>query len=73
MVVPEHFVIRIPPGADLAATVPLLCTGVTTFSPMQHWKLSAGQRVGVTGLGGLGHIAVRLAATRKADVTAFTT
>ena len=73
MVVPEHFVIHIPPGADLAATAPLLCAGITTFSPMQHWKLSAGQRVGVIGLGGLGHIAVKLAVARKADVTVFTT
>jgi uncharacterized zinc-type alcohol dehydrogenase-like protein len=73
MVVPEHFVIRIPPGVDLAATAPLLCAGITTFSPMQHWKLSAGQRVGVVGLGGLGHMAVKLAAARKADVTVFTT
>jgi len=73
IVVTEHFVIRIPPGADLAATAPLLCAGITTFSPMQHWKLAGGQRVGVIGLGGLGHMAVRLAAARKADVTVFTT
>ena len=73
MVVAEHFVIRIPPGMDLAATAPLLCAGVTTFSPMRHWKLSAGQRVGVVGLGGLGHMAVKLAAAQGADVTAFTT
>lgn len=73
IVVKEHFVIRIPPGADLAATAPLLCAGITTFSPMQHWKLSAGQRVGIIGLGGLGHMAVKLAAARKADVTVFTT
>jgi uncharacterized zinc-type alcohol dehydrogenase-like protein len=73
MVVPEHFVIRISPGADLAATAPLLCAGITTFSPMQYWKLSAGQRVGVIGLGGLGHVAVKLAVARKANVTVFTT
>ena len=73
MVVAEHFVIRIPPGMDLAATAPLLCAGITTFSPMQHWELSAGQRVGVVGLGGLGHMAVKLAAARRAEVTAFTT
>jgi uncharacterized zinc-type alcohol dehydrogenase-like protein len=73
MVVNEHFVIRIPPGMDLAATAPLLCAGVTTFSPMRHWKLSAGQRVGVVGIGGLGHMAVKLAAAQGADVTAFTT
>ena len=73
LVVPERFVIRIPPGVDLAATAPLLCAGITTFSPMQHWKVVAGQRVGVIGLGGLGHMAVKLAAARKANVTVFTT
>jgi uncharacterized zinc-type alcohol dehydrogenase-like protein len=73
MVVYERFVIRIPPGADLAATAPLLCAGVTTFSPMQHWRLAAGQRIGVIGLGGLGHMAVKLGVARKADVTVFTT
>jgi uncharacterized zinc-type alcohol dehydrogenase-like protein len=73
VVVTEKFVIRIPPGADLAATAPLLCAGITTFSPMQHWKVAAGQRVGVIGLGGLGHVAVKLAVSRRADVTVFTT
>ena len=73
IVATEHFVIRIPPGADLAATAPLLCAGITTFSPMQHWKLKGGQKVGVIGLGGLGHLAVKLAVARKADVTVFTT
>src|SRR6266511_3865260 len=64
MVVSERFVIRIPPGADLAATAPLLCAGITTFSPMQHWKLSSRQRVGVIGLGGLGHMAMKRLANR---------
>lgn len=73
LVVSERFVVRIPPGADLAATAPLLCAGITTFSPMQHWRLSRGQRVGVVGLGGLGHVAVKLAAARDAVVTVFTT
>lgn len=73
VVVTERFVIRIPPGADLAATALLLCAGVTTFSPMQHWKLAKGQRVGVIGLGGLGHVAVKLAVARGAEVTVFTT
>jgi alcohol dehydrogenase (NADP+) len=73
IVVAEHFVIRIPPGADLPAMAPLLCAAITTFSPMQHWKLSSGQRVGVVGLGGLGHMAVKLAVARNADVTVFTT
>ncbi|WP_395815354.1 zinc-binding dehydrogenase [Archangium minus] len=65
--------IRVPPGADLAATAPLLCAGITTFSPLQHWKVEAGQRLGVIGLGGLGHVAVKLGVARKADVTIFTT
>ena len=73
VVVTDRFVIRIPPGADLAAMAPLLCAGVTTFSPLQHWKAAPGQRVGVIGLGGLGHMAVKLAAARRAEVTVFTT
>lgn len=73
LVVAEHYGIRIPPGADLAATAPLLCAGITTFSPLQHWKVGANQRVGVAGLGGLGHLAVKLAVARGADVTVFTT
>ncbi|RSC25230.1 NAD(P)-dependent alcohol dehydrogenase [Pseudomonas putida] len=73
MVVAEHFGIRIPTGADLAATAPLLCAGITTFSPMQHWKLERDQRVGVIGFGGLGHMAVKLAVARGAEVTVFTT
>jgi uncharacterized zinc-type alcohol dehydrogenase-like protein len=73
IVVTEHFVIRIPPGMDLAATAPLLCAGITTFSPMQHWKLAKGQRVGVIGLGGLGHMALKLAVARGAEATVFTT
>jgi alcohol dehydrogenase (NADP+) len=73
VVVTERFVIRIPPGANLAATAPLLCAGVTTFSPLQHWRAAAGQRVGVIGLGGLGHMAVKLAVARRAEVTVFTT
>lgn len=73
IVVSERFVIRVSPGVNLAATAPLLCAGTTTFSPMQHWKLEPGQRVGIIGLGGLGHVAVKLAVARKAEVTVFTT
>jgi uncharacterized zinc-type alcohol dehydrogenase-like protein len=73
IVVTERFAIRIPPGMDLAGAAPLLCAGVTTFSPMQHWRLEPGQRVGVVGLGGLGHVAVKLAAARGAEITVFTT
>ncbi len=73
VVVTEKFGIRIPPGVDLAGFTPLLCAGVTTFSPMQHWDVRPGQHVGVVGLGGLGHMAVKLAVARQADVTVFTT
>lgn len=73
MVVTEHFVIRIPPGVDLAAFAPLLCAGITTYSPMRHWHLQTRQRVGVIGLGGLGHMAVKLAVAHGAEVTIFTT
>jgi uncharacterized zinc-type alcohol dehydrogenase-like protein len=72
MVVKEHFVIRIPPGMDLPSAAPLLCAGITTFSPIQHWKVGRGQQVGIVGIGGLGHIAVKLAAARGAEVTMFT-
>jgi uncharacterized zinc-type alcohol dehydrogenase-like protein len=73
VVVAERFVVRVPPGVNLAATSPLLCAGITTFSPMQHWKVEKGQRIGVIGMGGLGHIAVKLGVARGADVTVFTT
>lgn len=73
MVVDEHFVIRIPPSANLAAMAPLLCAGITTFSPLRHWQVKPGQKLGVIGLGGLGHMAVKLGAAHRADVTVFTT
>ncbi|MBX7060803.1 MAG: NAD(P)-dependent alcohol dehydrogenase [Pyrinomonadaceae bacterium] len=73
IVVAEKFVIRIPPGMDLKATAPILCAGITTFSPIRHWDVKPSQRVAVVGLGGLGHMAVKLAAARRADVTVLTT
>lgn len=73
IVVTEHFVIRIPPGVNLAGMAPVLCAGITTFSPLQHWKAARGQKVGVIGLGGLGHMAVKLAIAKGAEVTVFTT
>jgi uncharacterized zinc-type alcohol dehydrogenase-like protein len=73
IVITERFAIRMPPGANLAAMTPLLCAGVTTFSPMQHWNLKPGQRVAVIGLGGLGHVAVKLGVVRRAEVTVVTT
>lgn len=73
IVVREAFTLRIPDGMDLARTAPLLCAGVTTFSPLEHWQVGAGDRVGVVGLGGLGHVAVKLAVARGAEVTVMTT
>jgi uncharacterized zinc-type alcohol dehydrogenase-like protein len=73
IVVTEKFVIKIPDGADLAATAPLLCAGVTTTSPMNHWKVDPGQKVGIIGVGGLGHVAAKIASSRGAEVTIFTT
>ena len=54
VVVDEAFVLRVPAGMDLAATAPLLCAGITTYSPLRHWKVGPGQKVGIVGLGGLG-------------------
>ena len=73
IVVPEHFAVRIPVGVDLAAITPLLCAGITTFSPIQHWGVSRGQTVCVIGLGGLGHMALKIGVSKKADVIVFTT
>jgi uncharacterized zinc-type alcohol dehydrogenase-like protein len=72
-VVAERYTLKVPPGLELAAAAPLLCAGITTYSPLKHWKCGAGQRVGVVGLGGLGHIAVKLAASMGAEVTILST
>ncbi len=69
LVVREQFVLKVPEGLDLARTGPLLCAGITTYSPMRMWNVGPGSRVGVIGLGGLGHMAVKLAAGMGADVT----
>ncbi len=73
IVVTEDFVLSIPGNLDPAATAPLLCAGITTFSPLRHWNVGPGSKVGVVGLGGLGHMAVQLAAAMGAEVTVFTT
>ena len=73
IVVKEHFVLRIPEGLDPAAAAPLLCAGITTYSPLRHWRVGAGQRVGIVGLGGLGHMGVKLARAMGAHVVLFTT
>lgn len=69
----EAFVLRVPAGLDLAATAPLLCAGITTYSPLRHWKVGPGQKVGIVGLGGLGHMGVKFARAFGAEVVLFTT
>jgi len=73
IVVDQSFTLRIPPNLDLAATAPLLCAGITTYSPLRHWGVGQGSRVGVVGLGGLGHMALKLAHAFGAHTTLFTT
>jgi len=73
IVVDEHFVLRILEGLDPAGAAPLLCAGVTTFSPLRQWGVAKGHKVGVVGLGGLGHMAVKLAHAMGAYVVLFTT
>ncbi|MGA7991456.1 MAG: NAD(P)-dependent alcohol dehydrogenase [Thermoanaerobaculia bacterium] len=73
VVVKERFVLRVPAGLDLAGAAPLLCAGITTYSPLRQWKCKPGDRVGVVGLGGLGHMAVKLAAAMGAEVTMLST
>lgn len=72
-VVDEAFALRISDKLNLAATAPLLCAGITTWSPLRHWNVRKGQKVGVVGLGGLGHMAVKFAASFGAKVVLFTT
>ena len=69
IVVREEFVLRIPDSLDLSRSAPILCAGITTFSPLRTWNVGEGTRVGVIGLGGLGHMAVKLAAAMGAEVT----
>ncbi|MET0755819.1 MAG: NAD(P)-dependent alcohol dehydrogenase [Pseudoxanthomonas sp.] len=69
LVVREEFVLRVPKTLDLSRVAPLLCAGITTYSPLRTWNVVPGSRVGVIGLGGLGHMAVKLAAGMGADVT----
>jgi len=71
IVVDEHFVLKIPANLDLAATAPLLCAGITTWSPLKHWNVGKGSKVAVVGLGGLGHMAIKLAKALGAEVTLF--
>jgi uncharacterized zinc-type alcohol dehydrogenase-like protein len=71
IVVDEHFVLKVPANLDLAAVAPLLCAGITTWSPLRHWNVTKGSKVAVVGLGGLGHMAIKLAKGLGAEVTLF--
>ena len=73
IVVEERFVVSVPVNLDLKSVAPLLCAGITTYSPLMHWKVGKGQRVGVIGLGGLGHMGIKLAHALGAHVVAITT
>jgi uncharacterized zinc-type alcohol dehydrogenase-like protein len=73
IVVDQAFVLKVSDKLDLAATAPLLCAGITTYSPLRHWKVGAGQKVGIVGLGGLGHMGVKFAHALGAHVVLFTT
>src|SRR5437868_15190396 len=73
VVVDERFALRVPPNLNLAGTAPLLCAGITTYSPMRHWGVTKGKKIGIVGLGGLGHMGVKFAHALGAHVVVFTT
>ncbi len=73
IVVDQRFVLRVPANLSLAGAAPLLCAGITTYSPMRHWGITRGKKVGVVGLGGLGHMGVKIAHALGAHVVIFTT
>jgi uncharacterized zinc-type alcohol dehydrogenase-like protein len=73
VVVDQHFVLKVPSNLDLAGAAPLLCAGITTFSPLHHWGVTKGKKVGIVGLGGLGHMGVKFAHALGAHVVLFTT
>src|SRR5688572_19854019 len=73
IVVDQRFVLHVPNNLDPAGVAPLLCAGITTYSPMRHWGVTKGKKVGVVGLGGLGHMAVKFAHALGAHVVVFTT
>jgi alcohol dehydrogenase (NADP+) len=73
LIVDERFGLRVPANLDLAGTAPLLCAGITTYSPLRHWGVTKGKKVGIVGLGGLGHMGVKLAHAFGAQVVVFTT
>ncbi len=72
MIAPEHFVMHMPESLDLAHAAPLLCAGITTYSPLRHWQVGPGKKVGIIGLGGLGHMGVKYAKAMGAEVWVIT-
>jgi len=72
MIAPEHFVLRLPDSLDMASAAPLLCAGITTYSPLRNWKVGKGSKVGIIGLGGLGHMGVKYAKEMGAEVWVVT-
>lgn len=73
VVVDENYVLHIPENLDPAAAAPLLCAGITTYSPLRHWNIGPGKKVGIVGIGGLGHMGIKIAKAMGAQVVAFTT
>jgi uncharacterized zinc-type alcohol dehydrogenase-like protein len=73
IVVNENYVLKVPGNLDLAATAPLLCAGITTYSPLMHWHTGPGKKIGIVGIGGLGHMGVKLAKAMGAEVIVYTT
>jgi alcohol dehydrogenase (NADP+) len=73
IVVDQKYVLRVPKGLDPAGAAPLLCAGITTYSPLRHWKVGKGQKMGIVGLGGLGHMGLKFAKAFGANVALFTT
>ncbi|HEX8462566.1 MAG TPA: NAD(P)-dependent alcohol dehydrogenase [Segetibacter sp.] len=73
LVVKESFVLRIPAALDISKAAPILCAGITTYSPLKHWNVKQGDKVGIVGIGGLGHMGVKIAKALGAEVTAITT
>lgn len=69
----EDYVLTVPEGLDPAAAAPLLCAGITVYSPLKHWRAGAGKIVGILGIGGLGHMAIKIARAMGAHVVVFTT
>ncbi|RFS26610.1 NAD(P)-dependent alcohol dehydrogenase [Chitinophaga silvatica] len=73
IVVDENYVLHVPESLDLAAAAPLLCAGITTWSPLRHWQVGPGKKVGIVGIGGLGHMGIKFAKAMGAQVVVFTT